>query len=59
MAEIKEVIETQLSSPFSTTGSAQYSGNIGVAWIGDTTSGRSSLTLGEILSGTYTFEQVV
>lgn len=57
MAEIKEVIETQPSSPFSnsivtpfsTTGSVQYSGNIGVAWIRDTTSGRSPLTLGEIL----------
>ncbi len=59
MAEIKEVIETQLSSPFSTTDSAQYSGNIGVVWIRDTTSGRSSLTLGEILSGTYNLEQVV
>lgn len=59
MAEIKEVIETQLSSPFSTIGSAQYSGNIGVVWIRDTISGRSSLTLGEILSGTYTLEQVV
>lgn len=64
MDEIKAAVETQPSSPysnsivtpFSTTGSVQYSGNIGVAWVRDTTSGHSPLTLGEILSGTYTLE---
>lgn len=64
MDEIKATVETQPSypssnsiiMPLSTTGSVQYSGNIGVAWVRDTTSGHSPLTLGEILSGTYTLE---
>ncbi|PXV85412.1 hypothetical protein C8E03_11748 [Lachnotalea glycerini] len=33
-----------------------YTGDIGVSWVRDTTSGHSPLTLGEILSGTYTLE---
>ena len=40
----------------STTGNKSYSGNVGVAWVRDTTSGHSPLTLGEILSGSYTLE---
>lgn len=33
-----------------------YSGDVGVAWVRDTTDGKSPLSLGEILSGTYTLE---
>lgn len=40
----------------SSTGNKYYTGEIGVAWVRDTTSGHSPLTLGEILSGTYTLE---
>lgn len=39
-----------------TTSGKTYSGSVGVAWTRDTTSGNSPLTLGEILSGTYTLE---
>lgn len=59
MDEIKKTVETEPSYPAatrSTTGSVSYSGNVGVAWIRDTTTGHSPLTLGEILSGTYTLE---
>lgn len=59
MDEIKKTADTEPSYPAktrSTTGSVSYSGDIGVAWVRDTTSGHSPLTLGEILSGTYTLE---
>lgn len=59
MEEIKETVETEPSLPYemrSTTGGKKYSGDVGVAWVRDTTKGHSPLTLGEILSGTYTLE---
>lgn len=48
--------ETYTPNARSTTASKTYTGNVGVAWVRDTTSGHSPLTLGEILSGTYTLE---
>lgn len=58
MDAVKEVTEHESYNPNarSTTSSKSYSGNVGVAWVRDTTSGHSPLTLGELLSGTYTLE---
>ena len=49
MDEIKKTADTEPSYPAktrSTTSSVSYSGDIGVAWVRDTTSGHSPLTLG-------------
>jgi len=64
MDQIKVPVETRPYSLFSksivkalsSTGSVQYSGSVGVSWIRDTKKGRSPLTLGEIITGTYTLE---
>lgn len=58
MDAVKEVTEYESYNPLarSSTSSKYYSGNVGVAWVRDTTSGHSPLTLGELLSGTYTLE---
>ncbi len=60
MNEIKDSgiveIEPVPASTRSTTSGKTYSGDVGVAWIRDTTKGHSPLTLGEILSGTFTLE---
>lgn len=58
MNAVKEVTEYEAYNPNtrSTTSNKYYSGNVGVAWVRDTTSGHSPLTLGELLSGTYTLE---
>ncbi len=40
----------------STKGNKTYTGNVGLAWIRDTTSKGSPLSLGEIISGCYTIE---
>lgn len=40
----------------STTSDQKYYGSIGLAWVRDTTSSGTPLTLGEILSGCYTLE---
>lgn len=52
----KPVINSAITPFFSTNGSMSYSGEVGIAWIRDTKKGCSPLTLGEILSGTYTLE---
>lgn len=49
-------IGSSFAQPNSITSGVSYSGGVGVAWVRDTTSGHSPLTLGEILSGTYTLE---
>ena len=57
--EARKAIESKSTNSFesfSTTDNTTYSGSIGVSWIRDTRSGKSPLTLGEILSGTYTLE---
>ncbi|OON93802.1 MAG: hypothetical protein ATN33_05245 [Epulopiscium sp. Nele67-Bin001] len=55
--DMKEVkANTDNPNARSSTANKYYSGSVGVAWVRDTTSGRSPLTLGEILSGTYTLE---
>lgn len=54
--KMDKVKERDPSNAGSTTGSVDYSGDVGVAWVRDTTNGHSPLTLGEILSGTYTPE---
>lgn len=58
MNKIKETATYESHNPKarSTTANKSYSGNVGVAWVRDTTKGHSPLTLGEILSGTYTLE---
>jgi hypothetical protein len=60
MDEIKAA-ETQQQSfmsvnPMSVKDGVSYSGDVGVAWTRDITSGHSPLTLSETLSGTYTLE---
>lgn len=45
-----------LARAASTTSDTYYYGSVGVAWVRDTTKKGSPLTLGEILSGTYTLE---
>lgn len=58
MDEIKAAETQQLSvSPMSDLSNFRsYSGDVGIAWIRDTTSGHSPLTLAEVLSDTYTLE---
>lgn len=61
MNKIKENVEYESYDPtapttFSTKSGKYYTGSVGVAWTRDTTSGHSPLTLGELLSGTYTLE---
>lgn len=60
MEEIKAIIETEPAykpvDSRSFAGDKYYAGNIGVAWTRDIRNGYSPLTLGEILSGTYTLE---
>ena len=58
MDEVRATTDYEVIDPTlrSSTGNYYYTGDIGVAWVRDTTSGHSPLTLGEILSGTYTLE---
>lgn len=58
MDEVRATSDYEAVNPMqrSTTGNKYYTGDIGVAWVRDTTSGHSPLTLGEILSGVYTLE---
>lgn len=46
----------EIAATSSTTANKTYYGSVGLAWVRDTTSSGSPLTLGEILSGVYTLE---
>ncbi len=50
------VREVERIAASSTTSDKTYYGSIGLAWVRDTTSSGTPLTLGEILSGVYTLE---
>lgn len=53
---VAETYQTIARATSTTSNLSSYTGNKGVAWVRDTTSGHSPLTFAEALSGTYTLE---
>lgn len=53
---VAESYQSLARAASTTSNLSSYTGNEGVAWVRDTTSGHSPLTFGEALSGTYTLE---